>query len=183
MVHDYKVEYENVKLRQLEEGDLELLREWRNNPENTKYLRKISYITKEMQMEWYQRYLSDEDEMTFAIVESKELKRTVGSLSLYHFSDVDAEIGKILIGDADAHGRHLGSNAIKAVLLVAFQQLELQKVYLHVYASNKAAVHSYKGAGMQVISMNTTEAGTEYIMSIGKNAFLSAQEVEYAQYE
>ena len=45
MKHQYSAIYDNVYIRPLDKSDIEKLREWRNNNEKTKYLRKIPYIT------------------------------------------------------------------------------------------------------------------------------------------
>ena len=73
MKHSFESSHENVALRQIRETDLELLRRWRNESENSKYLRKIPHITVKMQKEWYESYLENHDEMTFAIVETQDL--------------------------------------------------------------------------------------------------------------
>ena len=99
MKHSYSISYKNVALKPITENELEYLRTWRNDPANTKYLRQIPYITPEMQKKWFDSYLANGDEMTFAICETKQLGRVVGSLSLYEFCDGEAEFGKILIGD------------------------------------------------------------------------------------
>ena len=147
MVHTFSIERNNVKLRQLEESDIELLRVWRNNPENSKYLRKIGYITPEMQRKWYENYLQNDDEIAFAIVETHFVQDVVGSVSLYNFSDQRAEFGKILIGNEKAHGKKIGYTATVAVLKIAFDVLNLEEVFLECNHDNHAAIRVYEQAG------------------------------------
>ena len=134
MKHSYQIDYENVKLRPLIKDDIENLRIWRNNPKNTLYLSKIPFITEEMQAAWFERYLSNEDELCFAIVESRVLNRMVGSLSLHDFSEDSCFLGKILIGDDEAHGRKVGLNASIAATKIAFERLNMKSVILQVFA-------------------------------------------------
>ena len=47
--HNYLIKYKNVVLRALNEDDIEYLRTWRNDNNNSKFLRQIPYITKESQ--------------------------------------------------------------------------------------------------------------------------------------
>lgn len=171
MKHNYEISYANVKLKPLQEDDIENLRVWRNNPDNTTYLQQVPYITKEMQQNWYEKYMRNQNEMTFVIVETNVLQRVVGSLSLYNFSENSAEFGKILIGDPEAHGRHLGTNSLKAALLVAFRDLGLDEVYLNVHADNVKAVCSYKNAGMKIVNKIIHESFDEYVMSIKRKDF------------
>ena len=73
MIHEFRYEYKNVILRPLNKNDIEQLRGWRNNPDNTCYLKQIPYITPQMQIDWYKRYQNDNDEICFAIIENKDI--------------------------------------------------------------------------------------------------------------
>lgn len=165
MEHNYQIEYENITLRPLAKGDIENLRIWRNDPKNTLFLRKIPFITRAMQLEWFNKYLQNNDEICFSIVETRQLKRMVGSLSLYQFADDSCFFGKILIGDVDAHGRKVGVNATIAVTKIAFEQMNIKQVKLHVFADNFVAVKVYKNAGFNIVEELNTESGKlEYLM-------------------
>lgn len=176
MKHNYNYTFKNVSIRPLSECDIEFLREWRNDETNTKYLRKLPYITSEMQQSWFEKYLSDNDEICFAIEEIKELNRIVGSLSLYNFKEKQAEFGKILIGCHQAHGKNIGVNSIIALLHVAFNDLNLDKVVLHVYADNKGAVHVYEKVGFSRIDIHKTDNLDEYLMEISKEKYINIVE-------
>lgn len=165
--------YKNVALKPISENELEYLRSWRNDPENTRYLRQIPYITPEMQKRWYETYLANADEMTFAIYETRELCRVVGSLSLYDFCDGEAEFGKILIGDSEAHGKSIGLNATVALLKIAFTSLKLNKVRLHVFKDNVPAVKVYEKAGFVTVDEHETNGMKELTMEIAAADFLS----------
>lgn len=172
MEHNYEEINENVRIRPLSEADLELLRIWRNQPDNSLYLRKIPYITKEMQLDWYRRYLKNENEITFAIIEINQLNRVVGSLSLYNFNNNKAEFGKILIGDPEAHGKRVGTNAVIAVLSIAFELLMLEEIYLYVAADNVAAMRVYERVGFEIEKAHKGNFGLEYIMNIKKDHYV-----------
>ena len=147
MKHNYTIKKDNVLLRPLCEDDIEMLRIWRNNPENSKYLRQIGYIDKDQQKKWFENYINNDDEIAFAIVECKELNRLVGSVSLYNFKDNEAEFGKILIGDEEAHGKRIGLNATKAAIEIGFKELNLNRIVLEVNYENVAAIKTYEKAG------------------------------------
>lgn len=163
MVHNYTVEYEGITLRPLAHDDIELLRIWRNDPANSRYLRQIPYIAAEMQEEWYKEYLSDKDTITFSIVENVILGRVVGSISLYHFKeDGKVELGKVLIGDAEAHGKHIGFRAVVAAVKTTVEQLHKNEIYLHVHENNISAIKIYTQAGFKETARNGTELLMEY---------------------
>jgi len=54
---------------------------------------------------------------------------------------------QIRIGDAADRGRGVGSEAVGLLLRFAFDDLNLQRVQLHVFADNAAAIRVYEKAG------------------------------------
>jgi len=111
------INYENITLIPISESDLELLRTWRNDKQLCKYLRDIGYISKQDQYNWYLKQKEDKDAITLGIHETKQLNRLVGSISLYDIKpNYTAEIGRILIGDTEAHNKGIGRNAMKALI-------------------------------------------------------------------
>ena len=151
MDHGYEYRLENVYLRPLQHSDIEYLRIWRNDSNNNKFLNKTPYITEEMQESWFKSYLTDMGIITFAIIEESVLHRVVGSLSLYNFEKDSVEIGKVMVGDSEAHGLKIGTNATKAATLIAFEQLKINRVYLHIFEQNIPGVKSYQNAGFKEI--------------------------------
>ena len=159
MWHSYEIRHGNVQLRPLQEEDIEYLRQWRNNKAESKYLSSIGYITTEAQRAWFQECMESDDNITFGII---DLDRNVfvGSIALYNFDDDQAELGRLMIGDPEAHGRHLGRNAVEGLSDLAFSKLRVNKLILHVYKDNTPAVTIYKQAGYIIVD--------EYQASDGK---------------
>ena len=178
--HNFEYQVENVKICQLQDFEIEKLRDWRNNQDNCKYLKKIPYITKEQQKQWYQNYLEDKNVMTFAIHETRDLIRMVGSLSLFNFCGDRAEIGRIMIGDKFAHGQGIGLKAMIATLLLCFKKFSLKLVYLHVYEENISALKTYKNVGFSIKASSHTKNGNDLLMTISKEEFIKKWENHYA---
>ncbi len=169
MEHQYQRVYKNVRVCPLQNNHIEYLRQWRNETTNTRYLRKIGEITPEMQEQWYERYLKNEDEMCFAIYENETIDNIVGSASLYNFEGEQAEFGKILIGDEKAHGKNIGYHALKAILDIAFDELQLDRIILECHEHNKAAFRIYEKAGFVVCGSHAFADGCqEYDMELSK---------------
>lgn len=162
MNHVYNLSKDGITLRPVNEEDLELLRIWRNDSNNSKFLRKMPYITTEMQKRWYEQYLLDEDYVMLGIEEIEELHCLVGSVSIYNFSDGGAELGRVLIGNTEAHGKKIGVRAIRLAIEIARKQLGLNRLYLHVNPLNIPAHTIYKQAGFVDGDMD----GTEVVMNI-----------------
>lgn len=151
MDHHYSAQYENILLRPLEEKDIEHLRNWRNNKEQTKYLRPIPHITPEMQRNWFQKYRENPDEIVFAIVETRDLNRIIGSVAIYEFGQTCAEVGKIQIGDPEAFGRGYGRIAMTMAVWVGIQKLGLEKLVASVHRENLSAHKSYMRMGFRIV--------------------------------
>lgn len=158
----YEASYNNVRIRPLEKKDIEQLRLWRNNPENTKYLRNIGIVTPEMQNAWFDGYLKRDEDVIFAIEETKELNRLVGSLSLYDFENGVAEIGKILIGDPEAHGKGIGRISFVLAMMIGFKELGLNKIVASVSPENIPAYTNYMKIGFEICGQHDFMDGIEY---------------------
>ena len=157
----YEAVYDNVRIRPLEEKDLEKLRIWRNDVKQTKYLRPIGEITPSMQKEWFQTYQKADDEIIFAIEEICELHRLVGSLSIYHIKEMTAEIGKIQIGEMEANGKGIGRKSMVMALLIGFQELGLKEVFGAVNPENIPAYKNDMRIGFEVIGQHFSHEGIE----------------------
>ena len=161
MEHNYSAKLGDILIRQLDTEDLELLREWRNNQDDSKFLRDVGYITAEMQKKWYQGYLDNDRELIFAIEYSGEINSVVGSLALYDW-DKEAktcEIGKIQIGDTRAHGKGIGRRTLVMAMKIAYQKLNIQKIVASVHPDNVQAYHNDMKIGFQVVGEIPSIAG------------------------
>lgn len=174
MNHNYYAKYKNILLRPLSHQDIEYLRNWRNDTNATRFLRPIGHITPEMQERWFENYLNNPNELTFAIVETEELNRLVGSISLYDVKDGVAEFGRIQIGDTEAHGKGIGRNATIMALVIGFKVLNLNKIVGSVHCENAPAYYNYKKIGFKFIGSHNAEVGgTEAELEIDLDTLLA----------
>lgn len=164
MQHNYEISYKNVHLRPLAECDIEILRNWRNNPSNSQYLSKKPQITHEMQLEWYKKYLEDKNEILFAIEENRFLNRFVGALGLYDLTGDECFYGKILLGDNESHGIRVGLNATIAALKIALSELNIKKVSVYVYPENRPSRTMCEQAGFRVKGFHIDSTGKEELL-------------------
>lgn len=159
MNHNMVAVYKDITLRPLAENDIESLRQWRNNPQNTEFLTNIGQISPEQQKRWFENYLQDDTETIFAIVDNQVVKGIVGSVSLYGINNQTAEVGKILIGDSRAHGRGIGRKALVMAMLIGFKMLNLEKIVGAVSPDNIQAYTNDMRVGFQITGEHTLENG------------------------
>ncbi len=159
MLHKYCAIYENVKLRPLCYEDIEQLRIWRNDKKKTSFLRPIEYISEEMQIKWFSSYLKDQNQIIFAIEETADLHRMVGSVALYDFNDTVAEIGKIQIGDDEAHGKGIGRKALLMASKIGFVKLGLNKIIASVHQKNIPSHFNFDKLGFEIYGSHDSVVG------------------------
>lgn len=170
--HNFYAEYDNIVLRPLGVDDIEKLRVWRNDTESTKFLRDIGHITEEMQKQWFDNYLSNPNEVIFAIEETSKLNRMIGSLSLYEINreNLTSEIGKIQIGDSEAHGMGIGRKSLVMAMKVAFKFFALNKIVGSVHQENIQAHTNDMKVGFQIVGQTeSVVGGIEDLIEITEN--------------
>lgn len=140
-----------VVLRHHLPEDLAAASRWYRDPEISRLTRYQSEPMSEPEIErFFHSRLLAPDALAYAIVE-KTSRRLVGFTT---FSSLDPDNGSVLfhitIGERDAWGRGLGTEATRLMLGHAFERLGLHRVGLSVFAFNTRAVRAYEKAGFRV---------------------------------
>ena len=139
-----------VNLRPLERDDLGLLVAWRNDPEIRERFFSTFPFSKSGQDAWFSNLLTRDDKRML-IIETKE-GRPIGTIGMDHidFKNQRAEFGNLLIGESEYLGKNLATDGTLALLKFAFQEMNLNRVYLEVYADNDRARRLYDKCGFKV---------------------------------
>lgn len=138
---------ERIFLRPIGLEDTERIIVWRNQERVRKNFIYQKPFTKEGHEEWMRTQVGTGRAVQFIICE-KETGRPLGSV---YFRDIDrdnkkAEYG-IFIGEEDAAGKGIGTEAACLAVSYARDGLKLHKLMLRVFADNAGAVKSYRNAG------------------------------------
>lgn len=136
-----------IVLRPITMEDTERVVSWRNADRVRSNFIYQAPFTKQSHENWMRTKVATGEVIQFIICE-KDSGRPVGSV---YFRDIDpvnkkAEYG-IFIGEADAAGRGIGSEAARLAVAYARDVLKLHKLMLRVFADNIGAVKSYRNAG------------------------------------
>jgi RimJ/RimL family protein N-acetyltransferase len=134
-------------LRAVELADAERLIPWVTHPQVRPFLRRTHPLNLLQEEAFIREVLSSEGTTVFVIVE-QEGDRPVGVCGLHptHTPAHTAGLG-ISIGEPDAWGRGLGREACRLLLGYAFEELNLHRVELEVYANNPRALACYLKVG------------------------------------
>jgi diamine N-acetyltransferase len=140
---------EHIALRPLERSDLEQLAHWRNDPSNHREFFNVFPIALSGQPDWYADLLRDSRRKLF-VIETKVDRRAIGTIGFdrIDWRNQSAELGNILI-DAGARGHGLASEAVTIAMRFAFEEMNLHRLYLEVFAENTAAIRVYERCGFQ----------------------------------
>jgi RimJ/RimL family protein N-acetyltransferase len=138
-----------ARLAPITRDDLERFVRWFNDPEFLRFLSPlgIRLISYEDEVEWYENMRKDKDNYVYAIRTLAEDK-LIGSCGLHR---VDWRNRKALfgigVGDRSYWGRGYGTDATRVLMEYAFDELNLNRVFLEVYDFNARAIHSYEKVG------------------------------------
>jgi len=139
-----------VALRRPEPDDLPFVVRWYRDREICRLTRYQARPMSEPEVErFFQLRILAPDALAYAIVELPEW-RLIGFTT---FSSLDGDNGSVMfhitIGERDAWGRGLGTEATELMLGHAFERLGLHRVGLSVFSYNVRAIRAYEKAGFR----------------------------------
>lgn len=126
-----------LALVRLEQKDIEMLRSWRNEPKVVENMEFQTYISPEMQNEWFKR-INNINNFFFLI---KKEEQWIGMI---HLSDINYEIkttkSGILIGNPSYLNTSIPVFSSIALLNFAFYDLGLEEIFIKINKANKKAL-------------------------------------------
>jgi RimJ/RimL family protein N-acetyltransferase len=138
---------ERILLRAIEREDLPNYVEWFSDPALLTYFGPVEPLSHAEEEQWYEHQLRDKSTCNFAI----EFEgRHIGGAG---FSQIDgrnasAQVG-LFVGIPELWDQGLGHEVLKALLRFGFEQLNLNRICLRVFAGNERAIHLYEKVGFQ----------------------------------
>jgi len=139
-----------VRLRALTSADQETLRAYINDPDVLQFSNIYRPVTDAQQEAWW-RGVNSNDTATWFGIETLDGGQLVGTCCLVDIDWVGrvAEL-RIRIGDKRAWGKSLGTEACGLLLRFGFVHLNLERIWLRVFARNAAAQRMYEKLGFAV---------------------------------
>lgn len=139
------IDFCGIHLRRLEQCDIEMLREWRNDLKITQHMFYQDYISPEMQQVWFDK-LRDRD--FYFIIEVEE--ESIGLIHLVNDEEtLDTAYAGLFIYEETYWGTQIPVLASLALLRFAFEELSLSKVKAMVRKENKAALQYNEQLGFE----------------------------------
>jgi RimJ/RimL family protein N-acetyltransferase len=140
-----------VRLRAYEKSDLEAVMKWINDEEVTNLLggplfrSPVSSVT---EAKYIEANTDSAGPNKVLVIEALENPRYIGATDLHAIDwyNRHAEVG-IVIGDKSCWGKGYGTDAMRLMLRLAFDKLNLNRVALRVFDYNHRAIRSYEKCG------------------------------------
>jgi RimJ/RimL family protein N-acetyltransferase len=135
-----------VALRSLDNSDLPALRSWINDRETVLFNAPWRPISEADHLAWFGSLAGRRDLSIFGITEAAT-GALVGSCQLHgiHWVHRTAELQIRLA--PEARGKGFGTDAVRLLLRHGFHDLNLNRIWLHVLATNAAAIQVYRKVG------------------------------------
>ncbi len=161
-----------VDLRALEMDDIDRCYRWINDREVTRFLSMRYQTPYAAEESWLRdrisRAMSFTNRVMFAIVTKDG--RHIGNCDLFDASPEErkAHLG-IMIGEKDSWSQGFGTDAMLTMLRFAFDEMNLNRVELRVYAFNERAIRCYEKCGFV---HEVTLRQEQYIDGVYHDAYL-----------
>lgn len=146
----------DIFLRPMTEEDTDLIVCWRNSDAvRTNFIYR-ELFTRQSHEKWIETMVKTGRVVQMMICERTASNGDIGEgkpVGSVYIRDIDhvhhkGEYG-IFIGEDSARGRGIGTTAARLMIKYAFDELELHKLFLRVFADNTGALRSYEKAGFQ----------------------------------
>lgn len=132
-----------LELKQIAISDAGKIAKWKSDPDlSVSIMSSSASISENEAQDWIKKNTSDPNQRLNGIYNSKTLVG-ITRLMFIDFETKIAEFG-IYIGDTEYQGMGIGSKALQLTINQAFEQLNLQKIFLKVNETNTPAIRLYK---------------------------------------
>ena len=138
---------DTVYFRPIELADEPLLRRWINDPDNWTHLSHRPPLNASREREWIEQQGKSPTDYCFGVA-TKDEDRLIGTMGLHGIDPIVRAAGLgICIGDTERQNQGYGTAAVRLAVQFGFDELNLNRIGLHVFAGNERAIHVYEKAG------------------------------------
>lgn len=136
-----------VTIKAFSEEEIPLKVQWVNNPKNNTYLHYDLPLSVEGTNKWFASTKDRNDRYDATIFLDEKPVGLIGLLSMDP-KNKKAEY-YVLLGDTEVKGQGVAKRASHALLEKAFDEFELNKVYLYTEVENLLAQHLFESVGFK----------------------------------
>lgn len=141
------LKFEDIALTPLRLTDRSVMFNWINDRQQVLFNASYKPVSEGQHQDWFEAIQRRNDVAIFGI-RLLETDKLIGSCQLHSINYIhrSAEL-QIRIGDLSERNKGYGTDAIHLLLNFAFKDLNLNRVYLHVFETNERALRFYEKCG------------------------------------
>lgn len=137
---------EKTRLRAIERSDIPAFLRWFNDPEVRSNLTATWPPSQAGEEIWFEKQLGDENRHNLAIETAEGVH--IGVLGFHEMDWKNRCAGcGIVIGEKAFWDQGYGTDALQTLLRFAFDELNLHRVFLHVFDFNERGIRCYEKVG------------------------------------
>jgi len=138
---------EHVVLAPMVSADSEELFRWINDREQVLFNAPYKPVSEGQHQAWFEAIQQRNDVVIFGIC-LLETDKLIGSCQLHSINYIhrSAEL-QLRIGEAAERGQGYGIESVRLLLDFAFKDLNLHRIYVHVFSTNAVAIRVYEKVG------------------------------------
>jgi len=134
-----------ISIRDMLLPDKEMVRQWRNLPDISKYMYTSHHITEQEHDVWFDRVMNDPRYRYWIIVLDD---KDVGVVNLYGIDRQNSRAyWAFYLADPSVRGRGVGGFVEYWTMRLVFDELQLNKLCCEVFTWNKSVVNMHKSFG------------------------------------
>ncbi len=141
---------ERIRLRAVEREDVKKFCVWVNDPEVTRHLTLYLPMSTVDEEHWFDSLGKRDPNEKPLVIEIRDGDgwKMIGNCGVFGIDPISrlGELG-IMIGEKDEWNKGYGTETMSLLLRHCFETLNLNRVYLHVYAENLRGKRAYEKAG------------------------------------
>jgi len=139
-----------ICLRPLKQNDTELLYQYITDRDL--FIQNAPYypVSESDHRKWIDSMMHKRNDLVIFVIDEIEAKQAIGTCKLFNINwrHRSAEL-QIRIGDDNFRGKGLGTEAVNLLCSFGFDDLNLHRIYLHVFETNKRAFRTYEKCGFK----------------------------------
>lgn len=144
---------ERIRLRAAEREDVKKFYIWINDPEVTLHLSLYLPMSMADEERWFDSLAKRDQSEKPLVIEIRDGDdwKMIGNCGVFGIEPANrlSELG-IMLGEKDEWNKGYGTETMSLLLRHCFETLNLNRVFLHVYAENLRAIRAYEKAGFAV---------------------------------
>ena len=139
-------------LRALEPGDIDLLMQWENDPDNWEISGTIAPYSRAT----LESFIKQSDLSVFQTGQMRLMidllsdKRTIGTIDLFEFDPFHRRAGVGILIGGEHRGKGYGKESLSLLINYVFDHLGLHQLYCNVLSDNQMSLKLFESAGFDI---------------------------------